>query len=57
MKVALGPNLDWMIGKSLVAIFARIVDTTTLRLNRDDVRRTVIMLAACLRIQIDATHI
>ena len=57
MKVALGPYLDWMIGESLVAILASVVQAAALRLNRDDVCRPMIMLAACLRIQIDATHI
>jgi hypothetical protein len=57
MKVVLGPNLDWMIGDSVVAILAGVVHAAALHLNRDDVCGPVIMLAACLRVEIDATNL
>jgi hypothetical protein len=57
VKVALGPNLGRMIGESVVAILAREVHAAALHLNRDDVRGPMIMLAACLRVEIDATNL
>jgi hypothetical protein len=46
-----------MIGERIMAILARIVHGAAFHLNRDDVCGSVIMLAACLRIQIDAPDI
>ena len=57
MKVALGPNLDRMIGESIVTVLARIVDTAAPGLNGHDVVWAVIMLAASLRIEIDAANL
>ena len=46
-----------MTGERVVAILARVVHAATLHLNRDDVREPMIMLAACLRVEIDATNL
>ena len=51
------PNLNQMIGESFVTILASVVDATTFHLDGDDVRGTVIVLAARLRVKIDAAHV
>ena len=56
MELALRPDLDRVTGECLVAILARIVNAAALHLDRDDIRWAVIVLAACLRIEIDATR-
>ena len=57
MKVALGPNLERMIGESMVTVLARIVDTAAPCLDGHDVVWAVIMLAARLGIEIDAANL
>jgi len=54
---AIGPDLDRMTGEGLVAILAGVVHAAALHLNRDDVGGPVIMLAARLRVEIDATNL
>ena len=56
VKVALGPNLDRMIGESIVTVLTRIVDTAAPCLDGQDVVWAVIMLAARPRIEMDATN-
>ena len=51
------PNLNQMIGESFVTILAGVIDTTTFHLDGDDVRGAVIVLAAGLRVKIDAAHV
>lgn len=51
------PNFNRMIGESFVTILASVVDATTFHLDGDDVRGTVIVLAARLRVKIDAAHV
>lgn len=46
-----------MIGERLVTVLARVVDTTTFHLDGDDVGGAVIVLAASLRVKIDATQV
>jgi hypothetical protein len=53
---SLGPDLEWMIGERSMAIFAGIVDATTLHLDGDNVSGPVIVHAPSLRIKIDATN-
>ena len=57
LPFALRPHLDGVVRERLVAILARVIHAATLHLDRDNVRRPVVMLAACLRIQLDAAHI
>jgi hypothetical protein len=45
-----------MIGERVVAIFAGIVNAAALHLDRNDVRRAVVVFATGLRIEMDATH-
>ena len=40
-----------------MTVLARVVDTTTFHLDGDDVRGAVIVLAAGLRVKIDAAHV
>lgn len=54
---ALGPGLDLVIGEGHVAVFAGVVDATTLHLDRNNVSWSVIVFATGLRIEIDATHV
>jgi hypothetical protein len=51
------PNLDRMSGEGIVAILAGIVNAATFHLDGEDVRGTVIMLAAGLRVEMDATYV
>jgi hypothetical protein len=57
LPLALRPHLDRMSSQRLMTILASIVNAAALHLDRDDVRRPVIMLAARLRIQLDSAHI
>lgn len=57
LPLALRPHLDRMTSQRFVTILARIIDAAALHLDRDDVCRPVIMLAARLRIQLDSAHI
>lgn len=57
LPLALGPNLDRVAGERLMAFLARIINAAALHLDRDDVHRPAIMLAARLRIQIDSVYI
>ena len=50
------PNLDLMIGKRGMTIFAGIVSATALHLDRDNVGRPPIVLAPSLGVDIDATN-
>jgi hypothetical protein len=52
----LGPDLEWVIGERSVAIFAGIVNATTLHLDGDNVSGPVIVHALSLRTKIDATN-
>jgi hypothetical protein len=56
MELALRPDLDRVPRERVVAILAGVVRAAALHLDRDDVGWTVIVLAACLRIEIDATR-
>jgi hypothetical protein len=56
MELALRPDLDRVTGDRVVAVLAGVVTAAALHLDRDDVGWTVIVLAARLRIQINATH-
>jgi hypothetical protein len=53
---SLGPDLEWVIGERSVAIFAGIVNATTLHPDGDNVSGSVIVLATSLRTKIDATN-
>ena len=57
LPFALGPDFDPVAGECFMAILAGVVHAAALHLDRDDVRRPVIMLAARLRIQIDSVYI
>ena len=57
LPLALRPHDNRMPRERLVAIFARVIHAAALHLDRDDVRRPVVMVAASLRIQLDAAHI
>ena len=57
LPLPLRPQDNWVARKRLVAILARVIHAAALHLDRDNVRRPVVMLAACLRIQLDAAHI
>ena len=52
VPVTLGPHLDLMIGERSMAILARIVDTTALHLDGNDVSRTPIVFATGIRIKV-----
>jgi hypothetical protein len=54
--LCLGPDFDHVIGERGVAVFAGIVDAAALRLDRNNVSGSVIVLAACLRIKVEATN-
>ena len=55
--LVLWPDFDWVAGKRFVAVFAGVIFAATLHLDGDDVGGAVIMVAARLRIEIDAAHI
>lgn len=57
LPLALGPHLDRMSRERFMAILARVIHAAALHLDRDNVRRSAVMPAARLRIQLDATHI
>jgi hypothetical protein len=57
VPLALWPDLDLVIGERCVAIFARIVNPTTLHLDRNHVGWSAIMFATGLRTEIHSTHI
>ncbi len=52
----LGPDFDRMIGQRNMAIFACVINSATLHLDRNDVGWPVPMFATSLRIEIDAAH-
>ena len=52
----LGPDFDRMIGQRSMAIFACIINSATLHLDRNNVSRPVPMPAPGLRIEIDPAH-
>ena len=52
-----GPGLERVIGKRIVAILTGEVRTTTLYLNRDDIKRRVVVGAAGLRIDADSANL
>ena len=52
----LRPNLDWMVGESRVAVFARVKRAATPHLDGHDVGWAVIVFAPSLRIEIQASH-
>lgn len=54
---AFRPDPDRMIGERCVAVFARIVDSAALHLDRNHIGWFTVMLATGLRIEIDATHV
>ena len=54
--LCLGPDVDRVIGKHRVAVFAGEVDATALHLDRNNVSGSVVVLAARLRIKVDATN-
>ena len=51
------PHFNRMAGQRIMTISTRIVDTTTLHLNCDDVRWRVVVRAAGVRVQVDAVHL
>jgi len=51
-----GPNLYRMVCQSRVAIFAGVKHSAAPHLDRGDIARTAIVLAARLRIKIESTH-
>ena len=53
----LWPDLNPMVGECCVAILTRIVDATTLHLDRNNVGWPVIVFATGVRVSIDAAHI
>ena len=53
----LRPKLYRVLGKRGVAVFAGVVKATALHLDRNNIRRPMIMLATGLRVEIDATHL
>ncbi len=53
----LRPKLYRVLGKRGVAVFAGVVKAATLHLDRNNIRRPMIMFAAGLRVEIDATHL
>jgi hypothetical protein len=57
VPLASRPDFNRMIGESFVTILAGVVDTTTFHFDGDDVREAVIVLAAGLRVKIDAAHV
>ncbi len=57
LPLALRPDLERVTSERIVAFLASVIHTAALHLDRDDVRRPVVMLAARLRIQLDSAHI
>ena len=57
VPLPLWPDFDRVIGECGVTIFAGIVDATALHLDRNNVARSVIVLATSLRIKIDAANL
>jgi len=56
MLLAALPNQHFVSRKGSVAVFARVILTTTFHFDGNDVERRVVMATTCLRIQIDAVH-
>ena len=52
-----GPDLNRMVFKGIVAIFAGIVLPTALHLDGNDIDRRVVMSTARLRIQLNAEYV
>lgn len=50
----LRPDLDGMVGKGIVAVFAGVIDAAALHFDGNDVERRMVMKAAGLRIEIQA---
>ena len=54
--LCLRPDFDYVIGERGVTVFAGKVDATAFHLDRNNVSGSVIVLAARLRIKVDATN-
>jgi len=57
VPVASQPDYDFVVGQCVVAVLARIVGATALHLDRDDIHRLVVMIAAGLSIKTDSAHV
>jgi len=56
IPLQLGPNFNRVIGQGFMALFASIINSTTLHFDGDDVRGAVVMLATGVGIEINTAN-